>query len=305
MLTTPIYIDPVTDYGFKLIFGSETNKDLLIALLNGFFRGRKNIVDLVYVRNEHVGDGVEIGTVIFDLMCTTADGAKFVIEVQRTAQVNLKRRMLYYGSKIIADQAPKGNRKAWNYEVTEVYVIVLMDGFVLPDAEESQAVMHDICLCNRETGEVFYEDLGFIYVQLRNFTKAEHELESDLDRWLYVLRDLSKLDKLPIFLRKSIFEKLFEIAEYCKLNKEERTMYDVSLKRKWDQEAARQYQEQEQKKRLEEGFEQGLEQGRFEERAKAEAEKKSAALKMLASGFAVEVVADMLGLSIEDIEKLK
>ncbi|WP_437922485.1 PD-(D/E)XK nuclease family transposase, partial [Sphingobacterium sp. LRF_L2] len=76
-----------------------TNKDLLIALLNGFFRGRKNIVDLVYVRNEHVGDGVEIGTVIFDLMCTTADGAKFVIEVQRTAQVNLKRRMLYYGSK--------------------------------------------------------------------------------------------------------------------------------------------------------------------------------------------------------------
>ncbi|WP_437920292.1 Rpn family recombination-promoting nuclease/putative transposase [Sphingobacterium sp. LRF_L2] len=257
----PIYIDPITDYGFKRIFGSEINKDLLISLLNGLFRGRKNIVDLVYERNEHVGEGVEIGTVIFDLMCTADDGAKFVIEVQRTAQANLKRRMLYYGSKIIADQAPKGNRKAWNYEITEVYVIVLMDGFVLPDAEEADDVLHDICLCNRVTGKVFYEDLGFIYVQLRNFAKAEEELESDLDRWLYVLRNLSTLEKLPLFLRKSIFEKLFEIAEYCKLNQEERTMYDVSLKRKWDQEAVRQYQEEEQKKRLEEGLEKGLQQG--------------------------------------------
>ncbi|WP_437920254.1 PD-(D/E)XK nuclease family transposase [Sphingobacterium sp. LRF_L2] len=186
---------------------------------------------------------------------------KFVIEVQRTAQANLKRRMLYYGSKIIADQAPKGNRKAWNYEITEVYVIVLMDGFVLPEADEADDVLHDICLCNRVTGKVFYEDLGFIYVQLRNFVKAEQELESDLDRWLYVLRNLSTLEKLPLFLRKSIFEKLFEIAEYCELNQEERTMYDVSLKRKWDQEAVRQYQEEEQKKRLEEGLEKGLQQG--------------------------------------------
>lgn len=35
----PRYIDPTTDYGFKRIIASEVNKDLLIALLNGLFRG--------------------------------------------------------------------------------------------------------------------------------------------------------------------------------------------------------------------------------------------------------------------------
>ncbi|WP_437921448.1 Rpn family recombination-promoting nuclease/putative transposase [Sphingobacterium sp. LRF_L2] len=284
-MLTPIYIDPITDYGFKIIFGSEVNKDLLISLLNGIFRGRKNIVDLVYEKIEHVGEGVEIGTVIFDLMCTTEDGAKFIIEVQLTAQVNLERHMLYYGRKIIADQAPKGNRKAWNYEITEVYVVVIMDSFVLPDADEANEVLHDISLCNRDTGEVFYEDLGFIYVQLRYFTKDEHELESDLDRWLYVLRNLSGLEKLPLFLRKPVFEKLFKIAEYSKLNNEERTMYDVSLKRKLDQEAVCQYQEEEQKKQLEEA-------------------KRAVAFGLKKLNVDISIIVETTGLSIAEIEAL-
>jgi len=40
---------------------------------------------------------------------------------------------------------------------------------------------------------------------------------------------------LPLYLKKPIFEKLFDIAEYSKLNKEERSMYDASLKRRWDE----------------------------------------------------------------------
>src|SRR5690606_13887581 len=87
-------------------------------------------------------------------------------------------------------------------------------------------------------------DLGFIYLELINFVKVEADLESDLDRWLYVLKNMSSMDKLPVYLRKPIFEKLFEIAEYSKLNKEEREMYDVSLKRKWDNKAVLDYAEQ-------------------------------------------------------------
>ena len=50
------YIDPLVDFAFKKIFGSEPNKDLLIAFLNEVFRGRKHIADLVYNKNEHPGD---------------------------------------------------------------------------------------------------------------------------------------------------------------------------------------------------------------------------------------------------------
>lgn len=35
-------------------------------------------------------------------------------------------------------------------------------------------------------------------------------------------------------MRKPIFEKLFDVAEYSKMKTEDKQMYDVSLKRKWD-----------------------------------------------------------------------
>jgi uncharacterized protein YchJ len=42
------------------------------------------------------------------------------------------------------------------------------------------------------------------------------------------------MDKIPLFLRKPIFEKFFNVSEYCNLTREEKAMYDVELKRKWD-----------------------------------------------------------------------
>jgi len=56
------YIDLLVDFAFKKIFGSEPNKDLLIAFLNEVFRGRKHIVDLVYNKNDHPGDIKDEGT---------------------------------------------------------------------------------------------------------------------------------------------------------------------------------------------------------------------------------------------------
>lgn len=255
------FLDLTTDFAFKRIFGTEANKDLLLSFLNELFGGRKVIKDLVYNQNEHVGDHIDIGTVIFDLTCTGDKGEQFVIEVQRSAQINLKRRMLYYGSKLISDQAPKGGRKEWNYGISEVYIIVLMDGFPMPDSDDGSRYLHDICLCYRETGQIFYEDLGFIYIELANFVKEEAVLQNNLDKWFYVLKNMSTMDKLPTYLRKSIFEKLFQIAEYAKLSKEEREMYDVSLKRKWDNTAVRQYQEQQVNSARQEGRQEGLQEG--------------------------------------------
>jgi hypothetical protein len=122
-----------------------------------------------------------------------SNGERFVIEVQRSSQFNFKRRMLYYGSKLIADQAPKGNRKSWAYNISEVYVIALLDGFPMLDSERTTQYLHNICLCDRDTGKVFYNHLEFFYIELINFTKEESELQSDLEGWLFVLKNMSKL----------------------------------------------------------------------------------------------------------------
>ena len=120
------YIDPLVDFAFKKIFGSEPNKDLLIAFLNEVFRGRKHIVDLVYNKNEHHGDLKDKGSAIFDLLCTGGNGENFIIEIQRAKQGYFKERALFYTSRLISDQAPKGKRNAWAYNIAEVYFIALL-----------------------------------------------------------------------------------------------------------------------------------------------------------------------------------
>ncbi|MBC7553233.1 MAG: PD-(D/E)XK nuclease family transposase, partial [Taibaiella sp.] len=227
------YIDLLTDFGFKRIFGSEPNKDLLIDLLNSVLSGRKHIVSLEYNKNEHTADSNEEGSAIFDLSCTGEDGEKFIIEVQRGRQGNFKQRAIFYTSVLAAAQAPKGNRKGWAYQLPEIYFIALLEDFSV-DANSDGRYVQDICLANRNTGTVFYEGLSYIFLELVNFAMREDELKSDLDKWLYVLKNISRMDKMPLFTRKTIFEKVFSIAEYVNMSKEEKTMYNSALKRKWD-----------------------------------------------------------------------
>ncbi len=101
--------------------------------------------------------------------------------------------------------------------------------------------------------------MGFIYLELANFVMEESEIRTDLEGWLFVLKNMSKLDKIPTYLRKPIFEKLFNIAEYSKLNKEERDMFDKSLKRKWDNKVVMDYHR-------EEGRAKGIEEGAAQKR---------------------------------------
>jgi len=128
---------------------------------------------------------------------------------------------LFYTSRLISDQAPKGRRSDWAYKLTEVYLVALLEDFTL-EVGSSANYLHDICLCTRESGEIFYDKLGYTYIELRNFVKTETELETDLDRWLHVLKHLNHMDRIPVYLRKPIFEKLFNIAEYSNLTKEEK-----------------------------------------------------------------------------------
>ena len=51
------YINPYTDFGFKKLFGTELNKDLLISFLNALLNGEQEITDLTYLNGEHLGDG--------------------------------------------------------------------------------------------------------------------------------------------------------------------------------------------------------------------------------------------------------
>ena len=72
------YISLLTDFGFKRIFGTAMNKDLLICFLNSLFNGRQVVKDVSYLNPEHVGDVYTDRKAIFDVYCEGENGKKFI-----------------------------------------------------------------------------------------------------------------------------------------------------------------------------------------------------------------------------------
>jgi conserved hypothetical protein (putative transposase or invertase) len=249
------YIDLLSDYGFKRIFGSDPNKDLLIHFLNEIFQGRKHIVDIQYDKNEHPGDGPQQGTVIFDLLCTGDKGEKFLIEVQRAKQMHFSHRAYVYGSRLVSGLVPDGERTKWRYQVPETYVISILERFSI--APEDGLYIDAYCTRSETTRRLLEGSTTYIFIELCNFAKKLTELRSDLDNWLYVLKNMSRMNKIPQYLKKSIFQKLFQISEYINLPTEEKEMYDRSMKYQWDLANIMDTQK-------EEGIAEGMEKGKAE-----------------------------------------
>ena len=106
------YIRLLTDFGFKRIFGTDPNKELLINFLNSLFDGEEVIKDVKYLNSENVGDVYTERKAIFDVYCENEKGEKFIVEMQNAYQTYFKDRSLFYSTFPIREQAPKGSD--WN-----------------------------------------------------------------------------------------------------------------------------------------------------------------------------------------------
>ena len=220
------YINPFTDFGFKKLFGEEPNKDLLLDFLNSLLPDQK-ITDLTYKRVDRLGTTEEHRKAIFDLFCENDKGEKFIVELQKVKQKYFKDRSLYYSTFPIQEQAVRGSD--WDFQLKAVYFVGILD-FVFDDMDRDKTVVTEAKLMDTKKNEVFYEKLTFMYLQMPNFNKQESELQNHFEKWLFVLRYLSKLQDRPRALQEKIFEKLFTIAEIAKFKPEERLDYEESVK---------------------------------------------------------------------------
>ena len=218
------YINPFTDYGFKKLFGEEPNKDLLLDFLNVLLREEQGeIKDLTYLKSEHLGTSEIDRKAIFDLYCENEKGEKFIVELQKTKQNFFKDRTVYYSTFPIREQAKRAD---WNYELKAVYTIAILDFVFDEDKNDPDKFRYDIKLTDTITKEVFYDKLTFIYLEMPKFNKTVDELETRFDKWLYVIRNLNRLDKVPDKLRERVFEKLFETAEIAKFTPDQIRSYE-------------------------------------------------------------------------------
>jgi predicted transposase/invertase (TIGR01784 family) len=221
------YINPYTDFGFKKLFGTEMNKDLLISFLNALLKGQRNIKDIRYLPTEHFGIYAN-RRAIFDVYCEDEDGGKFIVEMQNVSQQYYKDRSVFYSTFPIHEQSKVG--EDWNFNLKDVYTVGILN-FVFRDDEYSQdCYHHEVKLMDTQTKKVFFDKLTYIYLEMPKFNKTEDELETMFDKWLFVLRNLSRLFERPKALQEKVFTKLFEQAEIARFSPEERRGYEDSVK---------------------------------------------------------------------------
>ena len=296
------FINPFTDVGFKRIFGQEINKDLLVDFLNALLEGERQVKDITFLDKEQLPVFEDDRKLIYDVYCTDENDEQFIVEMQNQSHLNFRSRTVYYLSQAIARQGEKGSK--WMYDLKAVYGVFFLN-FPMPGTK-AHKLRTDIVLSDRDTHELFSDKMRYIFIELPSFAKEEDECVNDFERWIYVLKNMDTLKRMPFRARKSVFEKLEEVVTLSSLTRAEREKYDESLKTYRDRLAELAFAQQE-------GMEKGIAKGRAEGRAEGLAEGmekgyEQAQLKnarsMKAAGISPELIAQITGLTPEAIAEL-
>lgn len=274
------YISPFTDFGFKKIFGTEVNKDLLIDFLNELlFKSGETVVDLSFLSTEQLGRRSDERKAIYDIYCKNEKGEHFIVEMQKAKQKYFKDRSIYYSSFPIQSQAEKGD---WNFELKAIYTVGILD-FIFDSSKKDDGIYyHKVKLANVKTKEVFYDKLTYVYLELPKFRKTEDELETHFEKWLFILKNLGDLTSRPAKLQERIFKKVFEQAEIAAYSDNEYAEYEESLKVYRDL-----------KNSIDSSFDEGKIEGKTE-----------IAFVMKRKGYSTSDISEVTGISVDEIEAL-
>ena len=144
--------------------------------------------------------------------------------------------------------------------------------------------------------------------------KDAEECENQVERWIYLLKNMETLNRLPWAAQSAVFKKLESIADVGAMTRAERLQYDEALKKYRDTisvfEGVRmEGREEGRKEGRKEGMEMGVLKGRKEgmEMGVLKGLKEGMvenARKMKAYGLALEMIADITGLTIDEVRDL-
>lgn len=304
-----VYAELLCDFMFKRLFGSPANKDVLIGFLNMILADHQ-IEDVVFIPTEHLGLTEEDRKVIFDISCRCANGETLIIEMQKGFQKHFSKRALYYTTYPINEQARDARDRFikaksegltdmqfdWDYNLKPVTVVAILNFRFQHTGEWPDDLFRSSYRLREDsTHEIMTDVLRFVFIELGRFKKRIWELETVFDKWIYLLKHMHEMVEIPKEFSDPLFTRLFLLAEIDNFTAEEKKQYLKSLENMGDyNNIINTAVEDAQLKGFATGMEKGMEKG-----------VKEVARKMLAAGMDEGVIAEMTGLSLDEMESLK
>ncbi len=272
------YADLLNDEVFKLVFGQESSKDVMIEFLNQVIADR-TIVDVDFMDKEMHSEKRGSKGSVYDLLCETDDGSKVIVELQRRKQDSYAERMLYYSMHQILRQVESGES---SFDFCPVYVISILN-FTLEQNAGIPDVRTVYRLYEERHNRLLTDRVTYIFLELPKFTKDEEQLDGNvLDGMYFCLRNMTRIVEKPKVLSHNVFDKIFSIAELYNMDEETRLKILDSMTTERDL-----------KNQLAYAHKEGREEGR-----------RATATKLKALGVDVAIIAQATGLSVEEIALL-
>ena len=282
------FADPKNDVAFKKIFGDENKKEILISFLNhllDFSGTSKEIIGLTIANPYQVPKLENLKNTILDIKAVDKRGIHYIIEMQVFHTAAFEKRVLYYVSKAYSQQLDKGDDYP---KLNQVIFLGFLDFNLFK--ENSGHLTHHLIL-EKESGENYFPDFAFHFVELPKFDKGLAELSDLKDKWIYFVKNASTLEIVPRELEESKeIRAAFEVANRLSWTQEELDAYESKGIFIQDQRGQIEYAENEARKK-------GLKEG-------ARTKAIEMAKKSLKEGLPIELISKLTGLSKEEIEKL-
>jgi len=292
------FLDPTNDFAFRRIFGNEKKPAILISFLNSILHlyDDKAIEHITILNPYQVPRIKDSKETILDVRCQDGEGAEYIVEMQVLNKAFFDKRVLLYVSKAYANQLDSGEQYGELVPVT--FLGILNFNFTEKEHYISTHIIHEV-----ETNEHIFRDFQFTLAELPKFEKAEDELKTIEDKWLYFLKHAKELNAVPDNMQEQVIQDAFEIANQANWNKQELETYGKQGILIEDQIQQVQYGKQEGR---EEGLTEGREEGREEGLTEGRKERNMEIAKnLLAKGIGSDLIAEVTELSITDIEKIK
>ena len=276
-----------------MLFGQELSKPLLIDFLNNLLKGERKIKNITFLDKELPAEFEDDRSLIYDILCETDEEEIIIVEMQNRGQTYFKKRSIYYVAEAISRQGVRGTK--WKYNIHAVYFVAFLN---FRQEEIGTEFRTDVALFDIKSKKLFSNDVRMIFLQLPYFKKKETECESDFERWIYVLKHMEALNKLPWAAKSPIFKKVSEISDISALSREERMKYDHAIKVYRDNlcvyEAA---VETGMEKGMEKAMEKGIEKGAREKAL-------SIAKEMKKYNTDISFIVKITGLTIEEVNNI-
>ena len=287
------------DFAFKRIFGTERFKDATINLLRSILPDA-GIEDVKFLNTEIIGETGESRKAFIDVLCEDAQGRQFVVEMQNARQEHFRERTVFYSSKLISMQPPRG--EDWDYSLPATYAIAFLNFSIeglTGCAQDNGRYYVSYTTVDTQTGARMPGAAEYHFFSLEDFNKTEDELDTYPEKWIYLMKFSESFDEIPeLFRTDGSFDTFFEASERAGFTKEEEQKYTSDMMNQWDIANAKNLAR---KEGLAEGREEGREEGRAEGR---EEERLATARKMKSRGISFDVICDVTGLAVDQVEKL-